>query len=181
MKRQRKEVRLLAEYLGYGMEQLQHNAPTTLTDDAHTVGRVQRSYASGYDDAISRVCQAVTDLYGIDKSDWLRSEVWSKRKVYFFEALTMEEYETLCWLSGHGYDGYLLKSEDATGKQYGVTFTTYVGDNTWQIEPLTESQAWEWRNSVIDFDTAQVDESFLACNDSATLAAKLWKVLDSIV
>ena len=181
MTRQRKEIRLLAEFLGYGFEQVQENAPTLKTDTEQEKTRIERAYDAGYRDAVSRVQQAITDLYGYDKGENFYNRVITQKKAYFFELLNIEEFDMLCWLSNHGYDGNLMKWTDKEGKEHGIT---HIGcsdiPGMYKIEGLTENQAWEWRENIID-KNGKIDESFLSCCGSESLSKKLWKVLNSIV
>jgi hypothetical protein len=179
MRKPRKEIAILAEFLGYGMAQLHENT----VDFSVTPSQENnvRLYRAGYLDALARVSQAVADLYTPESATWLRNDVLSQEKRYFFALLTREEMHTLTWLSDHGYDGALLQfpSYDRTIK--GITKLCYAGNALYEIVPLTELQAREWKDNVIDSNTGHVDESFLACNASESLTRKLWAVLDSIV
>ena len=81
---------------------------------------------------------------------------------------TERDFETLLWLSAHGYDAglyghadELLEEDEATGRRvYG----------------LSEPSAWEFASDV------EADpDAFLACCGSPTLSAALLLLLGSIV
>lgn len=176
MRKQRREIELLAEFLGYGMEQLHENGTVSHVGSDNPT----RLYSAGFNDALQRVTSAINEIYGSKKAEILRCLVLSKKKVYFFDLLNREEYDALQWLSLHGYDGDLLNWKDKNGKNVGITDIRYSGNDLWEILPLSENQAWEWRENCIN-ENRQFTEDFLACNGSQTLQEKLLKVLDSIV
>jgi len=79
---------------------------------------------------------------------------------YKIEPLDEEEYETLCWLSDHGYDAGICDHVNGPGEE-----TT-----------LMEPQAWEILEAIDEDPNA-----FLSSNGSRSLAQKLYKFIDDVV
>jgi hypothetical protein len=88
--------------------------------------------------------------------------------MYTIENLDTTEYETLLWLSNHGYDAglYELTCLNESEYQKGV----------FVFEPIPEHVAWAINEAINDDPDA-----FLACNGSRSLADKLYTFINSIV
>jgi len=79
---------------------------------------------------------------------------------YKIEPLTVEEFETLCWLNDHGYDAGILTHVPSPG----------------ELIEISEPDAWKVQEEI-DLDPG----AFLTCNGSESLNEKIWKFINSIV
>ena len=88
-------------------------------------------------------------------------------------SLNEREQHTADWLSDRGYLGNFFDVAK-------LTLVPEENNGEWQYT-LTEPAAWEFHDSIMDAESGELDEAFLSCNGSRTLASKLFSLIESII